>query len=97
MEHKHEAIVDLSGLIKCRTCGDVLPSAEIELGKVSSAIMANDFLDKIAIEGKYQIVSKEGGFAVYSKDKDGIREEVSARKKGDRVYIIYQRLITKDT
>lgn len=95
MEHKHDLIIDLSGLIKCRTCGQTLPSAEIELGKVSSAIMANEFLDKIAIEGKYQIISKDEGFPVYSKDKDNIREEVTAKKKTDRVYVIVQKLISK--
>ncbi len=95
MTHEHEPLVGLDGIIKCRTCGEVLPYAEQELGKVSSARMANEFLDKIAIEGKYQIVSKEGGFAIYSKDRDGIREEITAIKKSDRVYIVLQKLISK--
>ncbi len=95
MTHKHEALVGLDGLIKCSTCGQILPYAEQELGKVSSARMANRLLDEIAIKGGFQATSFEGDFIVYTKDKNGIREEVSARKKSDRVYIIIQKFISK--
>ena len=95
MTHEHEPLVDLSGLIKCRTCGEVMPYAEQELGKVSSARMANRLLDEIAIKGGFHAESFEGDFIVYAKDKDGIREEVTAKKKAERVYIILQKLISK--
>ena len=96
MKHKHEPVVSLDGIITCRTCGQILPYAEQELGKVSSAIMANRLLDELAIKGEFHADSFEGGFIVYAKDKNGIREEMTAKKKSDRVYIILQKLISKD-
>ena len=95
MEHQHEPIVSLDNIIKCRTCGQILPYAEQELGKVSSAIMANRLLDEIAIKGGFHAESFEDDFIVYSKDRDGIREEMTVKKKSDRAYIILQKLISK--
>jgi len=95
MEHTHEPEILFDGLIKCRLCGQILSYAEVELGKVSSARMANRLLDEIAIKGGFHAESFEGDFIIYSKDKNGIREEVTARKKSDRVYIILQKFITK--
>ena len=95
MEHKHEPSVDLNGLITCRTCGQILPYAEQELGKVSSAIMANRLLDEIAVKGGFHAESFEGDFIVYSKDNNGITEEITCRKKSNRVYIIYKKLQSK--
>ena len=93
--HEHEPLILLDGIIKCRTCGEILPYAEQELGKVSSAVMANRMLDELAIQGGFKADSFEDGFIVYSKDKDGIREEMSARRKSERVYIIIQKFISK--
>ena len=96
MEHEHEPIVGLDSIIKCRTCGQILPYSEIELGKVSSARMANRLLDEIAIKGGFKAESYEENFIVYAKDKNGFREELTVRKKSDRVYLVIQKLITKD-
>ena len=95
MEHEHEPFIDLGGLIKCRTCGQVLPYAEQELGKVSSARMANRLLDEIAIKGGFHAESFEGDFIIYAKDKNSIREELTVKKKSDRVYIVLQKLISR--
>ena len=101
MEHIHEPLVGLDGINRCRTCGKLLSDTkhleeeEIVLGKVSSSRMANRLLDEIAIKGGFHAESFEGGFIVYSKDKNGIREEVTAKKKSDRVYIILQKFISK--
>ena len=95
MTHEHEPIVQLDGIIKCRTCGQTLPYAETELAKVSSARQANRLLDEIAIKGGFTAEAFEGDFIVYSKDKNGIREELTARKKSERVYIVLQKLISK--
>ena len=95
MKHTHEPDVGLDGIIKCRTCGEVLPYAEKELAKVSSAKMANRLLDEIAIRGKFHAESFENDFIVYAKDKNGIREEVTAKRKSERVYIILQNLVSK--
>lgn len=95
MEHEHEPEIQLDGIIKCRTCGQILPYVEQQLAKVSSARMANRLLDEIAIKGGFTAETFEGDFIVYSKEKNGIREELTARKQSDRVYIILQTLISK--
>ena len=95
MEHIHEPIVQLDGLIKCRTCGAAMPYTEQELGKVSSARMANRLLDEIAVKGEFHADSFDGDFIVYSKDKDGMREELTVRKESDRVYVILRKLVSK--
>ena len=93
--HKHEPLVGLDGLIRCKDCGEILKYAEKELAKVSSARMATKVLTKIAYEGGFKMDSIEGEFVVYSKDKDGIQEELTARKKSSRVYLVLQRLISR--
>ena len=95
MNHEHEPIVGLDSIIRCRTCGEVMPYAEIELGKVSSARMANRILDEIAIKGGFHAESFENDFIVYAKDNNGIREEVTARKQSDRVYLVIKKFISK--
>ena len=95
MEHTHEPLVSLEGILKCRTCGKVLEYAEQELGKVVSARIANRMLDELAIQGGFEAASFEAGFIVYSKNRDGIREELTAKKQSDRQFIIVQRYITK--
>ncbi len=96
MEHKHDPLVGLDSVIKCRICGQVLSYAEQELGKVSSAKMANRLLDEIAIKGEFHAEAFKDDFIVYVKDKNGLREEVTAKKKSERVYVILQKLISKD-
>ena len=95
MECKHEPLIGIDNLIRCRSCGQILPYAEQQLAKVSSARMANRVLDEIAIKGGFHAESFDGNFIVYSKDKNGIREEVTATKKSDRVYVIMQKFIIK--
>ena len=95
MKHEHEALAELGGIIKCRTCGQILSYAEQELGKVSSARMANRLLDEIAVKGEFHADSFEGDFIVYSKDKDGMREELTVKKESDRVYVILRKLVSK--
>ena len=95
MKHKHEPLVGLNGIIKCKDCGEVLSYAEQELGKVSSARMANRLLDEIAVKGEFHADSFDGDFIVYSKDKDGMREELTVKKESDRVYVILRKLVSK--
>ena len=95
MEHTHEPIIGLDSLIKCRNCGQILPYAEQELGKVSSAVMANRLLDEIAIKGGFHAESFEGDFIVYAKDKNSIREEITIKKRAERVYVIYKKIRSK--
>lgn len=95
MKHTHEPIVGLDFIIKCRTCGEVMPYAELELGKVSSARMANRLLSELAIKGQYTAKSFEDGFISFSKDNNGITEEITCRKKSNRVYIILRKITSK--
>ena len=95
MKHIHEPLVSLDNIIKCRTCGQILPYVEQELGKVSSARMANRLLGEIAVKGGFHAGSFDGDFIVYSRDKDGIREELTVEKKSERVYIILRKLVSK--
>ena len=95
MEHKHEPLVQLDGLIKCRICGELLPYAEEEICKVSSAMRVRRVLEEIAVAGEYTADSYEKGFIVYSKKQNGIIEEVTGEKLSDRNYRVYKRLISK--
>ena len=95
MEHKHEPIIELDNILRCRTCGKTLEYAEQELGKVVSSKIANRMLDELAIQGGFEAASFESGFIVYSKNRDGIREELTAKKQSDRQFVIIQRYITK--
>ena len=91
-EHKHEALVRLDGFIQCKTCGQILPSMEETISKVNSATRAIRVLSEIAVAGKYRAYSFDKGFIIYSKEKDGLREEVTAEKIADREYRIYKRI-----
>jgi len=93
--HKHEPLVGLDGLIRCKDCGEILKYAEKELAKVSSARMATKVLTKIAYEGGFKMDSIEGEFIMYSKDKDGIKEQITVRKRSARVYIILQKITSE--
>ena len=95
MEHKHEPLVQLDGMIKCRTCGIILPYAEEEICKVSSAMRVRRVLEEIAVAGGYYAASYEQGFIVYSKKQDGIVEEVTGEKLSDRNYRVYKRMVSK--
>lgn len=97
MEHKHEPIVGLDSIIRCRTCGKILPSAEYEVCKVSSAIRARRVLDEIAIAGGYAATSYDRGFVVYSKTHGGVKEEVVGEKLADRNYRVFKRVSSVET
>ena len=91
MEHRHEPIVTLDGLIKCKDCGKILENTELELAKVNSATMARRLLGEIAVAGKYQVKSMDG-FPVYSREQNGILEEITGEKLSARNYRIYKTL-----
>ena len=96
MDHKHEPIAQLDGLVKCRTCGIILSNSEQELGRVSSARMAHKILVKIATEGEFVVGGYEDGFVIYKKDRrDGLKELITIRKEAERAYAIIQKLMTK--
>ena len=93
-EHQHEPLIQLGGLIRCKTCGKLLPSMEEEITKVSSARRVVKVLQEIAVAGKYRAVSFEKEFVVYSRDKNGSREEVTGEKLGERHYRVFKRTVS---
>ena len=93
-EHEHEPLIGLGGIIKCRTCGEILPSMEEEITKVSSSKRVRSILEEIAVAGRYRAYSFEGEFVVYSRDRNGLREEITGEKLSERNYRIFKRTIS---
>ena len=88
-EHKHESYISLDNIIRCRTCGQVLPFIEETIGKVVSAKQAKRVLDEIAVTGKYRAIGFSGGFIIFGKNKDdSLVEEITAEKLKERNFII---------
>ena len=92
---EHEPEIQLGGLIKCRICGNILPEATEEITKVSSARRARRILEELAMAGNYYVASRERGFPIYARDKNGVKEEITAEKLADREYKVYRKLISK--
>ena len=100
--HIHEPMTQLDDLIRCRTCGeliekggdDPIENSEVELATVTSSRYANSIIDQIAIEGDFQPDAIVNGFMVYSKTKDGIREELTIRRRAEtRMYVVVKKTI----
>jgi len=93
-KHEHEPIISLGNLIRCRTCGQILSSMKEVISKVQSSTRARRILEEIAVAGKYKAIEFRGSFVVYSRNKDGLIEEVTAKKIGDREFEVVKRTIT---
>jgi len=93
-DHEHEPIIS-GDIIRCRTCGHILPYAEETISKVSSAIRARRILDMIAVNGKYKATGFSGKFIVYSKNRDGITEEITAEKLSEREFRVFKKVISE--
>jgi len=94
-EHKHEPLVGTDSLIRCKACGQILDKVELTISHVSSAYRARKVLENIASAGKYTIIGFHEDFPVYSKNKNGIIEEITASKITIRDYRIIKRLISE--
>lgn len=94
MVHEHEPNLQLDGKIRCRTCGETVPSMEEQVGIVTSRVRANRILEEIAVAGHYQAKAYEEGFVIYGRDSNGSREEVTAKRINERSYRIIRRTIT---
>ena len=97
MKHEHDPVLMLDGLIKCRTCGKILPSMEEEISIVTSRRRAEKILQEIAVAGSYQADKFENGFVVYSKEYNNYREEVTAQKTEGTGYRVLKRFISKQS
>ncbi len=97
MEHTHSPIVQLDKTIQCRTCGEMLSTAEEEICKVSSSTRARHVLEEIAVAGHYTAIAYHDGFVVYSRGlNDNVREEVTAEKISSRNFRVYKQLLMKE-
>jgi len=94
MEHEHDALIGNDFIIRCRTCGEILPYAEVEICKVSSALMANRTIQAMAVTGKYMASSFNDDFVIYTRKINGIKEEITGEKIADRQYRVFKRLST---
>jgi len=90
--HEHDPEVTLDSRIVCRTCGQVLESAEKQLGSFTSRRMAQSVVDRIVSEGRYTAERIENGFVVYTRSKTNIEEEVTIRRKRKRAFLVIERL-----
>jgi len=94
-EHEYEGLVSNDNILRCRTCGQILGMIEQTISKVVSAYRARKVLEEIAVAGKYTIIGFNEDFPIYSIDKDGITEEITASKLGEREYRIIKRIMSK--
>ena len=97
MEHKHEPLIGLDGIIKCRTCGQILSSIVETIGRVSSGKRAKRILEEIAVTGKYRATNFKNNFVVYTRSKDGLTEEITAEKLGERDFIVIKKTISESS
>lgn len=95
-EHKHEALIGTDHLIRCRTCGKLLPSMEETITKVNSGLKAVRVLAEIAVAGKYTASGFNERFVIYSKVKDNLIEDITATKLKQREFVIFRKIFVKD-
>ena len=61
--------------------------------KAQNSARAKKILDEIAVAGGYQATGLRNGFVVYSKNEDGVIEELFVRKIGDKEFAVVKRTI----
>ncbi|MBA7631409.1 hypothetical protein ES703_38940 [subsurface metagenome] len=61
--------------------------------KVQNSVSAKRVLDEIAVAGGYQPTGFRDGFVVYSKNKDGVTEELFVKKIGDKNFEVVRKTI----
>jgi len=92
-EHRHEPIIGLDNILRCRTCGKELSSAEEIIVKTQSALSARRVQDEIAIAGRYFASHFQSGSLVYSKSENGLRFELSVRLVKDKECLVIRNTI----
>ena len=96
-EHRHEPIIGLDNILRCRTCGKELSSAEEIIVKTQSALSARRVQDEIAIAGRYFASHFQYGSLVYSKSENGLRYELSLMHVKDKDYIVIRTVVKEDS
>ncbi len=89
---EHEGVVGLDHIIRCRLCGITLDMYESQITKTQSAKRAKKIIDEIAVKGGFTAARFDDTFVVYEKHDQGIVEEITAIKEGDKEYKVIKRL-----
>ena len=92
MTHEHDPIVGSDKIIRCRICGELLSHLEEVLGRLTSFTRARRFQDEIAWNGGYVAAGYTGLSVIYSRRTDGLVEEVTVRKMGDRKFEVVKKI-----
>lgn len=95
MNHKHEPILNLDGMVTCRTCGITMEHMEEKITAVGSRKRADRVLQEIAAGGRYEAISIDDGFVLYSRMNCMNREHLTAQKVSDRYYKVIKRIYSK--
>lgn len=89
---EHDAIVGLDGIMRCRLCGKIGEEIVGILAVTQSLSQARRILGEVAVLGGWQ-ASSHGEYAmVYSRNKGGIEEELSIKKKSTRQWLILKEI-----
>lgn len=90
--HVHEPVINLTGSIVCRTCGETMTSYEEEITRVQSRKRARRILDEIGASGEYTATGYTDGFMTFGKQNDSYPEilydRVFIRTLGERSYAV---------
>jgi len=65
---------------------------EEEICKLTSAKQVRRTLEELAMTGDYRVDHYENDFVVYTRERDGIKEELTGKKLGDRNYQVIKRV-----
>ena len=90
-EHEHSPSI-VNNKIICSICGEELPQFEEDVARVQSEIRAKRILSTIAADGNYLAITFVGDFMTYSRTKDGLIEELTAKKFGDKDFRVIKKV-----
>ena len=90
-ECKHEAIVK-NGRLECLLCGEALSNAKKSVGQADSLVKARSTLDEIASAGEYRAAGTRGNFVVYSRQLNGVTEEITIERTTKRRWNVVKRI-----
>ncbi len=85
-ECKHEPVIGLDNIIKCKLCGEAVYELIIASG-IQSSTRARRILDEIAVAGDYKAISVTDKDVVYGNGTF----ELTTRKIAERRYEVIKR------
>ena len=96
MTHTHEPSIGLDRLIKCRICGKILPGMTETISTVQSECRAIRIMSEIAVAGSYIATEFRDGLIVFSRNTDGLVEEISAIRVHSKLYRVMKTTRVKE-